>query len=181
MSVLQIERALSFKKGGKKKTHERFRRPSSALGKQSADNQSRRRKEVESRERRGDGGEETWATAECFMSGTQKISQTDNGCCYCTHSAPLRFPLSLSRSLSDSLYQCYRSCLSPVCSGSLFLTRFTTVSRRCTKQSWAEVGSLSLAQLLICRKEVTRMERAAHRGTICAKIRGALMRAAHIC
>ena len=23
-------------------------------------------------------GRETWATAECFMSGTQKISQTDN-------------------------------------------------------------------------------------------------------
>ena len=63
MSVLQIERerALFFKnEKEKKKPHETFSRPVSALGKQSADNQRWRkggeRQEKRGEERRGDGG-----------------------------------------------------------------------------------------------------------------------------
>ena len=44
MSVLQIERAHFLQKTKKKKPHETFSKPVSALGKQSADNQRWRRK-----------------------------------------------------------------------------------------------------------------------------------------
>lgn len=59
--------------------------------------------------------EEVRAAAECFMSGTQKISQTDTDwCCRRTHSSPLG---SLPLPVPPTLYHSYRSCLSPVCSG----------------------------------------------------------------
>lgn len=49
------------------------------------------------------------------MSGTQKISQTDTDwCCRRTHSSPLG---SLPLPVPSTLYHSYRSCLSPVCSG----------------------------------------------------------------
>lgn len=131
MSALQIESARSFKRekrGEKKNPHETFSRPGSGLGKQSADNQRWREGGREARE--GRTGEVTrreeaggrWgsrAAAECFMSGTQRISRTDNDC---TRSPPFGFPSS--RSLPRSP----RPSPQP---------RFSAVSRRRTKPRWA--------------------------------------------
>lgn len=144
MSVLQIERP-RFQKKKKKKPHETFSRPASALGKQSTDNQ-RWRKE---RERREKGEEERWREGRNVSYSwmfhewhTEDKSDWQRFCRRCTHSSPLS---SLPLPVPPTLYHFYHSCLSPVCSGTLFLRLITDVSHHCTKQSWTEVGFPSLA------------------------------------
>lgn len=134
------EPSFSKMKKKKKKPHETFSRPVSALGKQSADNQ-RWRKEGERREK---GGEERWRGGRNVSYSwmfhewhTEDKSDWQRLCSRCTHSSPLG---SLPLPVPPTLYHFYLSCLSPVCSGTLFLRLVTAVSRRCTKQSWTEVG-----------------------------------------
>lgn len=104
-------------------------------------------------ERRGDGGRNVSYSWMFHEWHTEDKSDWQQLCWCCTHSYPL---VSLPLPVPPSLYHLHSSCLSPVCSGTLFLTRLTAVSRRCTKQSWAEVGFPSLAQLFSWKHQCTK-------------------------